>query len=102
MASRSTNRAIVRSLDKILEAHKSIDNTRILSAISTLDEMMNDRDCDSRTRFNAAHTLLKHSWDVYTHENPCVEKSEVLHKGLPVPPSELTIRVINAPDKRKV
>jgi len=57
-------------------------------------------DPDSRTRYMSAKDKLDRAQRMLEYENPAVQKSEMEVRGLPIPPSELTVRIISS-DKKK-
>ena len=85
--------------DNILQAHKQTPE-QIKRNIEIMQELRDAGDTDARTRKMAAEFLIRHSYDIYAHEHPAVQKTEIEHKGLPIPPNELTVKII-MPDEVK-
>jgi hypothetical protein len=90
----------------ILEAHKFTPDEikgvkermiKLSKGVSPVD----GKQVDARTMHNANAKILEHSIDVYKHCNPVLQKSELELKGLPVPPTELTYRIIESQKDRK-
>lgn len=58
-------------------------------------------DPDPRTRFMSAKDKLDRAHRVFEYENPVVQRSEMEIKGLPIPPSELVVRIISSDKEKK-
>jgi hypothetical protein len=96
---RKAVREAMKNIDgAILEAHK-LSPEDIKKHIKALQDMVDRKDTDPRTRKMCLEYLLEHSYVIYAHEHPAVEKIDVTHKGLAQPPRELTVRIIG-PDKK--
>lgn len=74
-----------------------------LEANKATIEILRDCSKDDRVRFNAAKLIadiemriIDMRWKMYEHDNPAVQKSEIEVSGIPEPPSEITIRIVNA------
>lgn len=63
---------------------------------------------DMRVRHHSCETLranhlkaVDQNIHMYEYENPQVQKSEMELKGLPIPPSKLTVRIISSDQGKK-
>jgi hypothetical protein len=78
-----------------LAAHSSSAADEIKDSLAGIKELGDDPEADARTRLIAKKFLVEHDWAVYEHENPVIDKSEVLLKGLPQIPSRIDVRIVD-------
>jgi hypothetical protein len=57
-----------------------------------------ENETDPRAKIKAAQLIADGAWRDYEHEHPPVQKSEITHLGLPVPPSVITYKI--SPDEK--
>jgi hypothetical protein len=94
LSSRRVSRLKLRVGREKLAAHSGLTPAEVVDLRKGILAIGNDPDADARSRLMAKKTLLEHDWEVYEHENPVVEKSEMLLKGLPQIPSKLEVRIV--------
>lgn len=109
MSKKAIARTIVRSCAAVLEsakaqalnptlsAHKSISPETIKRNLIELDSIGSDPDADYRTRMNAKRFIVEHSWAVYEHENPPIEKSELTIKT----PQKIQVELLPTKEYKK-
>jgi glutathionylspermidine synthase len=99
MSQRSQDNAVIKAINCKIDSMQS--TVEQLEANKATIEMLRDTSEDDRVRFNAAKLIadiemriVEMRWKMYEHENPAVQRSEIEHKGLPVPPSEMIVRIV--------
>lgn len=92
-------RAIVRAIGKMLDMG-SVKEKNLAKIDDTIEGLMKDT-CDDRVklgclklRHEIAMRTAEMRFKIFEHDNPAVQRSEVLHKGLPEIPNEITFRVV--------
>jgi hypothetical protein len=92
-------RAVVRAIQKMLKlgnvkegSLKKLDSTINSLASNTIDDRVK-LGC-AKLQHEIAIRTAELQFKIYEHDNPAVQRSEVMHKGLTEIPSEITFRVV--------
>ena len=96
------DRAVLRAYKTILGTADEVTPQKRLELRAKL-EMLSDTSEDDRVRLGALKQLFEidrqiadYEMQLFTHDNPAVQKQEVTVKSLPVPPSRLEVVITHA------
>ena len=94
-------RAVVRCIQKMLDMG-NVKEATIAKLDDTIGKLIVDT-CDDRVklgclklRHEIAMRTAEMKFRIYEHDNPAVQRSEVMHKGLPEVPRELIVKVVTS------